>query len=332
MSTFSPSAKALGLCSGGLDSILSALLLKRQGINVEWIAFETPFFSSENAKGAAEKYAIPLMVRNITSVYIDMLKNPNCGYGKNMNPCLDCHTLMFKIAGEHIRNNAFDFVFSGEVLGQRPMSQTRHSLRYVEKNSGIDGYILRPLSALNLPATIPEENGLVNRDELLGIRGKSRKEQIELAHRFGVTGYPSPAGGCLLTDRGYCRRLNDLFDHQDAYSENELHLLKYGRHFRIDSQTKIVVGRNKKDNEGILKHMDSGRDILIKMKHVPGPVCIAPALSSPDIIKLAASLCAGYTKTPKGESAEAVIGHSTSSYTIAVKPAEPDIVKPFLLL
>jgi hypothetical protein len=180
--------------------------------------------------------------------------------------------------------------------------------------------------------TIPEENGLVNRDELLGIRGKSRKEQINLARRFRVTGYPSPAGGCLLTDRGYCSRLNDLFGHQDAYSENDLHLLKYGRHFRIDNQTKIIVGRNKKDNEGILNHMDSGRDIVIKMKHVPGPICIAPALSSPDIIKLAASICAGYTKIPRGEAAEAVIEHSKSSYSIFVKPAEPDIVKSFLLL
>ena len=332
MSTSSASVRALGLCSGGLDSILSALLIKQQGIHVEWIAFETPFFSAEKARDAAEKYDIPLMVQNITSVYIDMLKNPNCGYGKHMNPCLDCHTLMFKIAGDFIRNKDFDFIFSGEVLGQRPMSQTRHSLRYVEKNSGIDGYILRPLSALNLPPTIPEENGLVKRDKLLGIRGKSRKDQIELAHRFSVTGYPTPAGGCLLTDRGFSIRLKDLFDHQDTYTENELHLLKYGRHFRIDGQTKIIVGRDKSDNESILKHMDPERDLLIKMKNIPGPVCLAPASSAEETLTLAASICASYTKIPDDELAVATIGNLKSSYTVSIKSAEPDIVKSFLLL
>jgi len=332
MTSLSSNVRALGLCSGGLDSILSALLLKEQGLYVEWITFETPFFSSEKAKVASDKYKIPLIIQNITPVYLDMLKNPKCGYGKNMNPCLDCHTLMFKIAGGFLQNKEFDFVFSGEVLGQRPMSQTRQSLKYVEKNSGIEGYILRPLSALNLPSTIPEEKGIVDRNKLLDFQGKSRKQQIELASRFSVTGYPAPAGGCLLTDKGYSRRLKDLFEHQESYTENELHLLKFGRHLRIDNQTKIIVGRNKKDNENILKHMDPEKDLLIKMKHIPGPVCIVPATYSQESIILAASICSGYTKTIDGELAYATIENSKSTYTISVKTVRPDIVKSYLLL
>ena len=194
--------RALGLCSGGLDSILSALVLRKQEIEVEWINFETPFFSSASARQAAYITKTPITVKNITRAYLKMLKNPPCGYGKHMNPCLDCHALMFKLAGTVMKDNRFDFLFSGEVLGQRPMSQTKPSLRYVEKQSGFDGYILRPLSAKRLPVTIPEKEGLVNRGLLLDISGRSRKAQIKLAEKFGVTDYPAPAGGCLLTDKG----------------------------------------------------------------------------------------------------------------------------------
>ena len=143
-----------------------------------------------------------------------------------MNPCMDCHALMFRLAGEIMNKNALDFLFSGEVLGQRPMSQNKQSLRYVEKQSGFDGYILRPLSAKTLPITIPEKEGLVNRELLLDISGRSRKPQIKLAEEFGITNYPSPAGGCLLTDKNYSSRLKDLFAHQDSYTEEELHLAK----------------------------------------------------------------------------------------------------------
>ncbi len=214
--------RALGLTSGGLDSILSALVLKDQGIEVAWVNFETPFFSSDRARRAARMTGIPLRVKNITGVYVKMLKNPNCGYGANMNPCLDCHALMLELAGSIMTEEGFDFLFTGEVLGQRPMSQTKPSLRYVEKQSGYDGYILRPLSAARLPVTIPEKEGLVNRDLLLDITGRSRKPQIKLAGEFGLEDYSSPGGGCLLTDKGYSDRLRDLFDHQDICSEDEI--------------------------------------------------------------------------------------------------------------
>jgi tRNA U34 2-thiouridine synthase MnmA/TrmU len=206
--------RALGLCSGGLDSMMSGLVLRQQGIEVEWVSFETPFFNAAKARKASEMTGIPLTVKPIYNIYIKMLKHPPAGYGKYMNPCMDCHTLMFKLAGEMMPQGNFDFLFSGEVLGQRPMSQNKQALGYVAKHSGHKGYILRPLSAKNLPETIPEKEGLVDREQLLDIAGRGRKRQMELAKNFGISDYPAPAGGCLLTDKNYSIRLREIFEHQ----------------------------------------------------------------------------------------------------------------------
>ncbi len=269
MSKNKSKVRALGLCSGGLDSTLAGVVLRDLGVEVEWITFETPFFNAVKARRASKTTGIPLTVKPIYSTYIKMLKNPPAGYGKYMNPCMDCHALMFKLAGQIMREKNFDFLFSGEVLGQRPMSQNKTSLRYVEKHSGFDGYILRPLSAKNLPETIPEKEGLVDREKLLDITGRGRKAQIKLAAEFGITDYPAPAGGCLLTDRGYTNRLRDLFEHQDHCTEEELHLLKYGRHYRLNPEAKLIVGRTQKDNENIVKFHDPARDVVIDVKDYP---------------------------------------------------------------
>ena len=290
--------RALGLCSGGLDSILSALVLQEQGIDVHWVTFETPFFSSAKAEKASEHTGIPLMVRNITPVYMEMMRSPSVKYGKNMNPCMDCHTLMFRLAGEIMNEQDFDFLFSGEVLGQRPMSQTRTSLRYVEKHSGYNGAILRPLCAKKLPETLAEQAGLVDRERLLDFSGRSRKPQLQLAEKFGVTDFPAPAGGCLLTDKIFSQRLKDLFDHQKDYPEKDLNLLKFGRHMRLDSKTKIVVGRTHQDNEQINRCIDPETDILLKMDNFPGPLVVIPGGGSEPVIMLAAGICAGYSKAP----------------------------------
>jgi len=290
--------RALGLCSGGLDSILSALVLREQGIDVHWITFETPFFSSAKARKASEHTGIPLMVRNITPVYMQMMRSPSVILGKNMNPCMDCHSLMFRLAGEIMTEKGFDFLFSGEVLGQRPMSQTRTSLRYVEKHSGYSGSILRPLSAKRLPETIPERDGQVDRERLLGLTGRSRKPQLQLAEKFGVTDFPAPAGGCLLTDKIFSRRLEDLFDHQANYPEKDLDLLKFGRHMRLDSKTKIVVGRTHQDNEQINRCIDPQTDMVLKIDDFPGPLVVIPGGGSEPVVMLAAGICAGYSKAP----------------------------------
>jgi tRNA U34 2-thiouridine synthase MnmA/TrmU len=314
--------RALGLCSGGLDSIVSALVLRRQGISVEWISFETPFFTAEKAQKASAMTRIPLRVADITPSYLEMLKDPRCGYGKRMNPCLDCHALMFRHAGEVLRTEGFDFLFSGEVAGQRPMSQTKPSLRYVEKNSGFDGYILRPLSARLLPETVPEKEGLVDREKLLDISGRGRKRQMALAKEFGITDYPAPAGGCLLTDKNYCIRLRDLFDHRERYEIEELHLLKFGRHFRLDPETKLIVGRTQKENEQLSDRHDPERDVLLKTSGYPGPIGLLPRNAPENLTTLAASICAGYSKVPDDFPVKVEVSGAQTLTVIPVRPAE----------
>jgi len=331
MTSSSKKVRGLGLCSGGLDSILSALVLQKQGIEVEWITFETPFFSARNARRAAKNTGIPITVRNITTVYLDMLKNPPCGYGKHMNPCMDCHALMFRLAGDHMKTRGFDFLFSGEVVGQRPMSQNKQSMRYVEKHSGHDGYILRPLSAKNLPETLVEKEGLVDREQLLDLSGRTRKPQMALAEEFGVREYPAPAGGCLLTDKGFSDRLKDLFDHQDSYTEDELNLLKHGRHLRLDETTRIVVGRTQSDNENIKRHRNPDTDLLIKVKKFPGPVVVMPRGGLDTMVTLASAICAGYSKAPKNAPVEVGVDGPAGRYSVTVIPLSPADFKHFLI-
>jgi tRNA U34 2-thiouridine synthase MnmA/TrmU len=324
-------ARGLGLCSGGLDSMLAGLILRDQGVEVEFVTFETPFFNAAKARKASEMTGIALTVKPIYPVYIKMLKNPPAGYGKQMNPCMDCHALMFRLAGEMMHSNNFDFLFSGEVVGQRPMSQNKTSLRYVEKHSGFDGYILRPLSAKNLPETIPEQEGLVNRERLLDIQGRSRKRQIDLAKKFGVTDYPAPAGGCLLTEVGYTGRLKDLFDHQQDCTEAELHLLKYGRHFRLNPETKLIVGRTEKDNENILSCHDPKADTVIRVKKYPGPIALVPHGVKKDAIFLAASICAGYSKAPNFSSVKVQVTSPQGKEVIKVICIPPEDVKKLMI-
>jgi len=324
-------ARALGLCSGGLDSRLAALILQNQGITVEWITFSTPFFSPAKAFQASSLLGIPLRVKNITRIYLQMLKNPHCGFGRQMNPCLDCHALMFREAGQIMTAEKFDFLFSGEVLGQRPMSQTKPSLRYVEKNSGFEGYILRPLSAKRLPETIPEKEGIVDREQLLDISGRSRKRQIQLAAEFGLKDYPAPAGGCLLTDKNFSNRLKDIFKHQEAAEEATLELLKYGRHFRVDRTTKIIVGRTKIDNDHIEMHFNPDQDAIIKLADYPSPVVLVSNQHRRDIIILAASICAGYSKVAEYTPVAAKVKTSQRQETIHVIAIRPAEVKHLLI-
>ncbi len=310
--------QGLGLCSGGLDSILSALILKRQNIDVSWVCFETPFFSSTAAEKASRMTGIPLTVLDITDAYMEMMKNPKAGFGKNMNPCMDCHALMFAKAGELLMEKGFDFLFSGEVVGQRPKSQNKNSLRYVEKNSGFDGQILRPLCAKRLPETRVEQQGLVDRNRLLDISGRSRKVQMELAREFGITDYPSPAGGCLLTDPGFSNRLKDLMEVQKIYHTRELFFLKNGRHFRLDEKTKVIVGRSKYDNRYLLKHVDTKNDVLIRHADLPGPDVIFTGDAHAENLKTAAMICAAYTKAKPGETSKITITRNGKKQTLCV--------------
>lgn len=309
---------ALGLSSGGLDSILSALVLKKQGIEVTWVTFKTPFFSPDAAIRASEQNGIPVLVEDITDIYMEMLKDPPAGYGKNMNPCMDCHALMFAQAGNLMEEKGFDFLFSGEVAGQRPMSQNKNSMNYVAKHSGYKGHILRPLSAKLFPETPMEQAGLVDRDQLLDISGRSRKAQMALAKEMGVTDYPAPAGGCLLTDKGFSKRLKDLLYVQKVYETRELYLLSHGRHLRLDSTTRIVVGRTKADNKAIFKLLNPRKDIQLRHAHLPSPLVVMPGGGTDQMVRLAASICAGYTKADPEAPASVLVRFQGKEETLTV--------------
>ncbi len=313
-------AKALGLCSGGLDSTLAGVVLKRQGVEVIWVSFETPFFNAEKAKNASGAIGIPLVVRDITERFLPMLKNPPAGYGRQMNPCMDCHALMFRIAGEMMDEIGADFLFSGEVTGQRPMSQTRSSLRYVEKHSGFDGLILRPLSAKRLPETEMEKTGIVDREQLLAFSGRSRKPQMELAESLSITDYPAPAGGCLLTDPNFSRRARDLIAFEPDAGKTDFLLLGYGRHIRISPDAKLVAGRNKSDNAMLLSLYRPELDIKIFMPEVPGPVGLVPRGAPDPDVQTAAALCAGYTRVPADRSAEVRVDTPSGKSRLEVIP------------
>ncbi len=305
-------SKALGLLSGGLDSSLAALCLKRQGVEVTAISFVTPFFGSSKAERMARQIEIPLIVEDISKIHLDMVKEPHYGYGKNMNPCIDCHAMMFRLAGEIMAEQGFDFLFSGEVLGQRPMSQNANALRSVANYSGHPDRILRPMSAKLLPITPMEEQGLVNREKLLDIQGRSRKPQEALAKEWCLTDFPSSGGGCLLTEIHFSDRLRDLFDHQPDCAVEDVELLKIGRQFRLSEQSKLTLGRHQKDNDSIREAADETH-IVLRALGVSGPLGLISGQPSAEDLQVAGAIVASYGKgkdqeevdilaeTPEGE-------------------------------
>jgi tRNA-uridine 2-sulfurtransferase len=321
---------ALSLFSGGLDSIIAVKTIAEQGIHVQGITFETPFFNAAKAQAAAALIGLPLMVINFTDDHLAMLKNPRYGYGKNMNPCIDCHTLMLRRTGMLMGEMGADFIFTGEVLGQRPMSQGKQSLYIVAQKSGYPDVILRPLSARLLPETKPEREGKVDRKRLLAIQGRGRKEQMALAIHYGIPDYAPPAGGCLLTDPMFAKRLRDLFHYQKDPPVRDIELLKYGRHFRLNHQTKIIVGRNATDNKAIQEWQQTG-DALFEMAVMPGPTVLIPGGGDEESCKLAAGFCVLYSGTPKGTNASVVCLSNDQTESVMAKPLDRDIAASFII-
>ena len=319
---------AVALFSGGLDSILAVKLIQEQGIEVRGVNFKTPFFGLDKTCAAIKNLDIDLEIIDITQELLEILRNPKHGFGKNMNPCIDCHALMFKKAGEYMTRIGASFILSGEVLGERPMSQNRNSLNIIERESGFEGRILRPLSALLLAETIPEKEGLVERNKLLDISGRSRKRQIELAAKMGIEDYPSPAGGCKLTEPAFSKRLRDLFT-QGVFSSEEIELLKLGRHFRLSRDIKLVVGRNKEENKQLLNFFQN-EDFLFEAKNLKGPVSLLKKGSkvNNELIDKSCRITARYCDRNEEENEEVDISYYSKPKelvrTMKVKPLIED--------
>ena len=294
--------KAIALLSGGLDSTLAAKVIIEQGAELEALNFLTVFCTCTNrgatclaSQKAVDTLGIPLRVFNVSEEYLSVVKHPKHGYGKNMNPCIDCRIFMLKKAKAYMEESGAAFIVTGEVLGQRPMSQRRDAMRLIEKEAGLEGFILRPLSAKVLPVTVPEKEGWVDREKLLKIQGRSRKPQIEMADHYGIHDYPCPAGGCLLTDSGFSKRMKDLMVHDPAFSLNDVHLLKMGRHFRFSHEVKLVVGRQEEENQKI-QTFAQGEDVLLKVSSFPGPLSLLRGKLDEGDIEKAAAITAHYSK------------------------------------
>jgi tRNA U34 2-thiouridine synthase MnmA/TrmU len=291
-------SKAIGLISGGLDSLLAARVLLDQGIELLGLSFETPFFGPGTAKRIAVQLGIPLRVMEISEEHLKIVMNPPHGYGSAMNPCIDCHALMIRKAGQIMEEEGYDFIFTGEVLNQRPMSQNRQSLQLVAKLSGYSEFLLRPLSAKLLPETRVEREGIVDRQGMFDMQGRSRKRQLALARARNLAEFGAPAGGCLLTERGFSVKLRELFE-MGNFDLRDVKLLKLGRHFRIGS-VKMVLGRNEEENQKI-KEMRRDGDVLLSAEHFPGPVALVCGGAGEEVLRQGAGICAAFSDVQGSE-------------------------------
>ena len=290
------SCKGLSLMSGGLDSQLAVRVLERAGAEVEAVCFETPFFKSKEAAKAAAALGVKLHVIDFTDDEIALVKNPPHGFGGAMNPCIDCHATMIRRAGELMTELGYDFVATGEVQGQRPMSQNSQSLKTVEKASGLKGRLVRPMSAKLLEPTIPELEGKLDRDRLLDISGRSRDRQIALAAEFGIVDYPSPAGGCKLTEYGFGRKLKDLMDHEGLDDRRLVELLVVGRRFRLAGGSSVILGRDA--NENAMLRAQPYR--AVEIAGLPGPTALIPDLKCDADLEAATEIVRAWSRGGTG--------------------------------
>lgn len=307
--------KAVALYSGGLDSVLAIRLMLDQGIRVEALTCITPFFGTITRKNPPGLEGNPLVgfhFIDITKSFLEVLRHPHYGFGRHLNPCIDCRILMLKHAKAFMEEVGADFVLTGEVLGQRPMSQRRDTLRLIEGKSGLEGRLLRPLSARLLPPTEPEKEGLVDREKLLDLQGRSRKTQIHLAESFGWQDYPTPGGGCLLTDAAFVSKVKPLLENGFP-DPGILKWLKIGRHFTLPGGIRLVVGRNKSENERIVD-MARTDELLITPTGIPGPVAIVLGNPSRDALRLAASITAGYSDHQPGREVAMAVSRGDELY------------------
>jgi tRNA-uridine 2-sulfurtransferase len=299
-------SKAVGLFSGGLDSILATKLVTEQGVTVVALHFKLPFGvpgrepTEERLSKMAALVGASLMTLEADEEYLKFVRTPEHGYIKQMAPCIDCIAYMLVKARELAKEIKADFVFTGEVVGQRAICQNKRTMKQIEKAVGLEGRLLRPLSAKLLEPTIAELTGLVRRERLLDLKGRSRRRQIRLAHEFGLFDYPIPGTGCMLLDKNFAARARDAAAH-DQLVFPEIEPLKYGRHFRLDSGAKVVVGRNEQENKRI-EELAATDDVLCRPTEVMGPVAVLRSKkTTKKDTEIAARICARYTDAPAGK-------------------------------
>jgi tRNA U34 2-thiouridine synthase MnmA/TrmU len=331
--------KAIALLSGGLDSTLAVKIMLDCGIEVEALNFTSPFCTctgknsgcKSEAVRVAQEFNIPIKVVHKGLDYLEIIRNPVYGYGKGVNPCVDCRIYLLKKAKEYMRESGADFVFTGEVLGQRPMSQRRDTLRVIERESGLEGLLLRPLSARHFAPTIPEKEGWVDREKLLGIEGRSRAVQMQMAEDLDVKNYPCPAGGCLLTELSFVPKIRDVFDHTGELNLRDFRLLKTGRHFRISPDSKAIMGRNEADNNQLEQTRQPGEAALTWLDGNT-PVVIIIGTQNDDLNRLSARILLRYTKAEPGAICRIELRHNdtTEEFTV-VNDMTPKDVEPYLV-
>lgn len=319
--------KAIALISGGLDSILAARVVKEEGIEVLPLNFRIPF--CQRKKGGAPEPGINSLVKaslgvelkvvDISAPFLELVLRPKHGFGSNMNPCIDCKIFMLKRAKEMLSFFGAQFIVTGEVLGQRPMSQHRKALDIIEQESGLTGLLLRPLCAGCLAETIPEKEGWVKRGRLFKFSGRARRPQMELAREFGIDSYPNASGGCLLTDPEFSGRLKDLIEHHSLTLE-DVGLLKIGRHFRLADKAKLIVGRNEEENREIEASSSFGDYLFMPNEETAGPTCLGRGEFSGGLIKLASQIACRYFDLNPGASAEIIYTHQGKSYSSQEAP------------
>ncbi len=330
--------KAVALLSGGLDSTLAINVIKAQGVDVVALNFSTVFClcnrggnCKSEAKKVSEALGIPIKVLNITDSFLKIVKKPKHGYGKNMNPCIDCRINMFRMAGEYMREIGASFVMTGEVLGQRPMSQRKVAMKTIEREAGLEGLIVRPLCAKHLEPTIPEKEGLIDREKLLSIKGRSRKEQIQLADVFELKDYPCAAGGCLLTDPGFAVRIKELFDHDVDCGVKDVNLLKVGRHFRLDANSKAIVGRDDAENQR-MEALAREEHAQLYLADTTGPLCLVTGDLTDENIETAARLTVRFSKEREMPRVRVKVCKEGTERIMEVAPADPAWAKERMIV
>ncbi len=329
---YTKKAHGLSLLSGGLDSQLAVCVLRDAGAEMEGVTFATPFFAPDAARKAAAALGIPLHVVDFTDDELSLIQAPPHGFGGAMNPCIDCHATMIRRAGELMARLGYDFVATGEVLNQRPMSQNRQSLGVVEKASGLAGRLVRPLCAQLLDPTIPEQEGLIDRSKLLGLSGRRREPQFELAKKYGLVDYPSPAGGCKLTEKGFGRRLKDLMVHEGLADRRLVELLNIARRFRFPDGTGVILGRDAAENAALVQAR-APTDTLLAPISVPGPTALVPKVCSPDGLDQAARLVCAWSRFDNfaGDIKVKVVADETTTERVVPRPYLRDPFLPFQL-